>query len=116
MLSVYDLPSEVNSLTEQDINDVCNDLPENAVLRECKKTNLENLFNKFKDRTDFCLVSIQNESNKLNIKSEPNGANFYSILKSETEIDSLSNIWVKSNSPAVFVVDIKNNIATNPHL
>ena len=43
MLSVYDLPSEVNSLTEQDINDVCNDLPENAVLRECKKTNLENL-------------------------------------------------------------------------
>ena len=43
MLLVYDLPIEVNSLTQQDVNDVCNDLPENAVLRECKKTNLENL-------------------------------------------------------------------------
>lgn len=43
MLLVYDLPSEVNSLTQQDMNDVCNDLPENAILRECKKINLENL-------------------------------------------------------------------------
>ena len=77
---------------------------------ESEKSNLENLFNKFKDRSDFCLVSIQNESNNLNIKSEPNGANFYSILKSETEIDSLSNVWVKTKSPAIFVVDIKNNI------
>lgn len=43
MLLVYDLPSEVNSLTQQDVNDICNDLPENAVLRECKKTKLEDL-------------------------------------------------------------------------
>jgi hypothetical protein len=43
MLLVYDLPSEVNSLSQQDVNDICNDLPENAVLRECKKTKLEDL-------------------------------------------------------------------------
>jgi hypothetical protein len=43
MLLVQDLPVEINSLTQQDINDVCNDIPENAILRDCKKTNLENL-------------------------------------------------------------------------
>jgi len=43
MLMVFDLPIEVNSLTQQDITDVCNDVPENAILRECKKTELENL-------------------------------------------------------------------------
>lgn len=43
MLLVKDLPIEISSLTQQDINDVCNDIPENAILRDCKKTNLENL-------------------------------------------------------------------------
>ena len=43
MLMVFDLPIEVNSLTPQDITDVCNDIPENSILRECKKTELENL-------------------------------------------------------------------------
>lgn len=43
MVGVYDLPLEINSLTQQDINDICNDIPENAILRDCKKTNLENL-------------------------------------------------------------------------
>lgn len=43
MLMVFDLPIEVNSLTQQDITDVCNDVPENSILRECKKTELENL-------------------------------------------------------------------------
>ena len=43
MLMVFDLPIEVNSLTQQDITDVCNSIPENSILRECKKTELENL-------------------------------------------------------------------------
>lgn len=43
MLGVYDFPIEVNSLTHQDVNDICNDIPENSILRDCKKTNLENL-------------------------------------------------------------------------
>ena len=30
MLMVFDLPIEVNSLTQQDITDVCNDVPENS--------------------------------------------------------------------------------------
>ena len=43
MLGVYDLPIEVKKLTSQDVTDVCNDIPENSVLRECKATTLENL-------------------------------------------------------------------------
>lgn len=43
MIGVYDLPIQVNSLTPQDITDVCNSIPENSILRECKKTELENL-------------------------------------------------------------------------
>ena len=43
MLGVYDLPIEVKKLTSQDVTDVCNDIPENSVLRECKTTTLENL-------------------------------------------------------------------------
>ena len=43
MILVYDLPIEVKKLTSQDVTDVCNDIPENSVLRECKATTLENL-------------------------------------------------------------------------
>ena len=43
MILVYDLPIEVKKLTSQDVTDVCNDIPENSVLRECKTTTLENL-------------------------------------------------------------------------
>ncbi len=43
MLLVQDLPFEVNSLTKQDVNDYCNELPENTILRDCKSTKLENL-------------------------------------------------------------------------
>ena len=43
MFLVFDLPMEVNSLTQQDVNEFCTELPENTILRECKKTNLENL-------------------------------------------------------------------------
>lgn len=43
IFGVYDLPIEVNSLTQQDLNDICNDIPANSILRDCKKTNLENL-------------------------------------------------------------------------
>ena len=43
MLGVYDLPIEVKKLTSQDVTDICNDIPENSVLRECKTTTLENL-------------------------------------------------------------------------
>ena len=43
MLGVYDLPIEVKKLTSQDVTDVCNDIPENSVLRECKEAILENL-------------------------------------------------------------------------
>ncbi len=43
MIGVYDLPIQVNSLTQQDITDICNDIPENSILRECKKAELENL-------------------------------------------------------------------------
>ena len=34
MLLVQDLPFEVNSLTKQDTNDFCNELPENTILRD----------------------------------------------------------------------------------
>lgn len=43
MILVYDLPIKVKKLTSQDVTDVCNDIPENSVLRECKATTLENL-------------------------------------------------------------------------
>ena len=43
MLGVYDLPIEVKKLTSQDVTDVCNDIPENSVLRDCKEAILENL-------------------------------------------------------------------------
>jgi hypothetical protein len=43
MFLVFDLPMEVNSLTQQDVTDICNDIPENSILRECKKVTLENL-------------------------------------------------------------------------
>ena len=43
MILVYGLPIEVKKLTSQDVTDVCNDIPENSVLRECKATTLENL-------------------------------------------------------------------------
>ncbi|WP_141050776.1 hypothetical protein [Aliarcobacter cryaerophilus] len=43
MILVYDLPIEVKKLTSQDVTDVCNDIPENSVLRDCKATTLENL-------------------------------------------------------------------------
>ena len=43
MILVYDLPIEVKKLTSQDVTDICNDIPENSVLRECKTTTLENL-------------------------------------------------------------------------
>ena len=43
MILVYDLPIEVKKLTSQDVTDVCNDIPENSVLREYKATTLENL-------------------------------------------------------------------------
>lgn len=43
MFLVFDLPMEVNSLTQQDVNEFCTEIPENTILRECKKTNLENL-------------------------------------------------------------------------
>ena len=43
MFLVFDLPMEVNSLTQQDVTDICNDIPENSILRECKATTLENL-------------------------------------------------------------------------
>lgn len=43
MILVYDLPIEVKKLTSQDVTDVCNDIPENSVLRECKEAILENL-------------------------------------------------------------------------
>ena len=43
MILVYDLPIEVKKLTSQDVTDICNDIPENSVLRECKATTLENL-------------------------------------------------------------------------
>ena len=43
MILVYDLPIEVKKLTSQDVTDVCNDIPENSILRECKATTLENL-------------------------------------------------------------------------
>ena len=49
MILVYDLPIEVKKLTSQDVTDVCNDIPENSVLRDCKpspfvNTNLDFLF------------------------------------------------------------------------
>lgn len=43
MILVYDLPIEVKKLTSQDVTDVCNDIPENSVLRDCKEAILENL-------------------------------------------------------------------------
>ena len=43
MLGVYDLPIEVKKLTSQDVTDICNDIPENSVLRDCKEAILENL-------------------------------------------------------------------------
>ena len=43
MLLVQYLPFEVNSLTKQDVNNYCNELPENRILRDCKSTKLENM-------------------------------------------------------------------------
>ena len=43
MILVYDLPIEVKKLTSQDVTDICNDIPENSVLRDCKEAILENL-------------------------------------------------------------------------
>ena len=43
MILVYNLPIEVKKLTSQDVTDVCNDIPENSVLRDCKEAILENL-------------------------------------------------------------------------
>lgn len=43
MLMVFDLPIEINLLSNEDVNEICKDIPENSILRNCKKTQLENL-------------------------------------------------------------------------